>query len=298
MRKKRIQSAQRASHRTLSSLSTKKKDAQAKQKFIGVSLSGGKTDKTSIALIEYYPDQKRIFLAQLIDRVKPEEHVSADKKIHDFLHEHEESCESVIFDCPLTFPKCLRCELECPGFEVCNEPEIKWMRGVDQRRDKKRPKRHFTPYTQRPVELLFQDSLEEKFDIQDALGANLAPLVARAHFISRRLRIPFHETMTKVAVWKLGIYLKINKSVLRKWWSSVGGAEARKIILTQFSEKANVFFYQQDLRTMTENPHAFEALICAYVGLLKHQGRVEPTPNDFPPEEGWVEIPYFGSYSK
>lgn len=298
MRKKRIQSSQRQAHRTLSSLSPRKRDAQAKHKFIGISLSGGKTDKSSIAIIEFYPDQERIFLAGLIDRVKPEETVSADHKIHEYLMQHQEGCETVIFDCPLSFPKCLRCELQCPGFETCNEPEIKWMRAVDKGRDKKRPKRHFTPYTQRPVELLLQDKLEEKLDIQDALGGNLAPLTARAHFISRRLELPTFETMTKVAVWTIGLHLRINKSVLRKWWSSVGGAEARRVILNHLSEKANLFIYQQDLRAMTDNPHAFEALICAYVGLLKYQGRVEPIPSDFPVDEGWVEIPYFGTYSK
>jgi len=298
MSKRRIHSTRSQTNRSLSSLAPKKQETPLQKHFVGLSLSGGKSDKSSLAIFEYYSEQKRLFLAHLEDRIKPEETVSADRKIHDFISERSASIESVVIDAPLSFPKCLRCDLPCPGFETCNEPEIKWMRAIDLQKDKKKPKRHFTPYTQRAVEMFLSKNMDEKFDIQDAMGANLAPLTSRAYFISRRLEVPVHETMTKLSVWKMGLHFKINRSLLKKWWNSVGGEEARKIILTNLAEKANIFFYQQDLKLMTENLHAFEAMICAYVGLLKHQGRVEPSPKDFPPEEGWVEIPYFGAYSK
>lgn len=263
-------------------------------RFVGISLSGGKTDKTSLAVVEYYPDQERIFLAELVDKVRPEEAVSSDEKIRDFVEGRKVDCVSVTFDAPLTLPPLLR-----DPERGESSPAVKWMRTLDAGANrKKRPRRHLTPYTQRAVELFLAVNFEEKFDVQDALGANLAPLTARASYLARQWPVPSYETMTKIAVWKIGGHFKLTKAPLKKWWNSVGGDEARRVILQSLAERARIFFYQQDLKTMVENPHAFEALVCAYVGLLKYQGRVEPAPPGFPAGEGWIEIPYFGSYSK
>lgn len=309
MRKKRIQGAQRGTGRAAGVAATRAsqgaagktsgapsavRPAGAKLRFVGISLSGGKTDKTSIAVIEYYPEQERIFLAELVDKVRPEETVSSDEKIRDFVHERKADCVSVTFDAPLTLPPLLR----DPDHGEASLA-VKWMRALDSGANKKkRPRRHLTPYTQRAVELFLAVNLEEKFDVQDAMGANLAPLTARAQYLSRQWSIPSHETMTKIAVWKIGAHFKLTKAPLKKWWNSVGGDEARRVILQSLAERAKIFFYQQDQKAMVESPHAFEALVCAYVGLLKYQGRVEPTPSGFPAGEGWIEIPYFGSYSK
>lgn len=291
MRKKRIPSSQRQPHRASGVTSTR--PAGDKLKFVGISLSGGKTDKTSLAVIEYYPEQQRIFLAELVDKVRPEEAVSSDQKIRDFIETNEQDCASVVFDAPLTLPPLLR----DPELAE-NSATLKWMRALDAGGKKKRPRRHLTPYTQRAVELFLAVNLEEKFDVQDALGSNLAPLTARARYLASQWKTPSYETMTKIAVWKIGAHFKLTKAPLKKWWNSVGGDEARRVILQSLAERAKIFFYQQDLKAMVESPHAFEALVCAYVGLLKYQGRVEPAPSGFPVGEGWIEIPHFGSYSK
>src|SRR6185312_5418436 len=42
-------------------------------RFIGISLGGGKTDKTALSVIEYYPIQRKIFLSRLFDKIQSED---------------------------------------------------------------------------------------------------------------------------------------------------------------------------------------------------------------------------------
>src|SRR5690349_9817243 len=88
-------------------------------RFIGVSLGGGKTDKTCLSTLEYYPDQKKIFLSRLFDKIRTEGEVSADAQIIRLIRQNPPPVESVTFDVPLQLPKCLICPHKCPGYEEC-----------------------------------------------------------------------------------------------------------------------------------------------------------------------------------
>ena len=141
--------------------------------------------------IEYYPVQKKIFLSRLFDKIKTEGELSADLQIHRMIEQCPPPVESVTFDVPLQLPKCLLCVHDCPGYEACEEPEIQWMwKHYRSQAKHKSPPRLFTPYTERCVEQYLQTELEEPFHLSHAMGSNLAPLTARAHFISRRLKVP------------------------------------------------------------------------------------------------------------
>lgn len=260
-------------------------------RFLGLSLSGGKADKSCLAVVDFYEAEGRVFLNRIFDRVRAEEFISADHKLHELITQFSEHARWILMDVPLTLPKCLQCPHTCGGYETCNEPEIKWMRQIYQRFDKRKPKKMFTPYTQRPLDLYLQMQEDGMFDVQHALGANLAPLTARAQFIKRRLSLPSLEVFPKIAVWRLGLQLKVNKTHLKVYRNSVGGDEARKIFLQALADQTGIFFYNHDFKLMVENFHAFEAFICAYMGLLKHQGKTQGRPKDFPSGEGWVELP-------
>lgn len=265
----------------------------SQHRFLGVSLAGGKTDRTSIAVIEYFPDHKKVFLARLFDRIKNEvPHFSSDSRVHEIISQYQGEAESLAFDVPLSLPKCLRCNLKCPGFDICNEVEIKWLRSTYEKiNKKKRPKRFFTPYTQRCTETYFSLLWPDIFELQHAMGSNLAPLVARALYIKRRLSIECIEVIPKLTVWKLGQDLKVNKSLLKFHRHSVRGEESRKAFLEAISEKGGVFIYQQDLKIMQEHFQAFDAFICAYTAYLKFRGQTLKRPNDFPNQEQWIEVP-------
>lgn len=259
--------------------------------FAGLALGGGKTDKTCLALLEYYPQYHKIFLSQLFPRIKTEEELSADQIVCQLL-DGLGKIETVGFDTPLKLPKCLRCRLKCPGYEDCVEPEIKWMwKFYRERNRKKRPKKLFTPYTERCAELYVSSELEEVFHPPHAMGSNIAPLTARALFLQRRIDAPAIEVYPKLSLWRIGRALGVTKSHLRFHKHSVGGDESREAILEKLVQKDIAFIYEQDARTMIEFAPAFEAFICAMTAVLKFTGQTEPRPKGFPRSESWIEFP-------
>ena len=260
-------------------------------RFVGVSLCGGKTNKSALACIEYFPDQKKIFLSHLESQISNSS-LSGDEKIHKFVSEKPYPSESVAFDVPLNLPKCLRCKLKCPGYETCEVDEVKWLRKhYSEWNKKKRPRRSFTPYTERCAEFFLAHYLEEKFLTSHALGANLAPLTARALFIKRRLKTQTIEVNTSISLWRLGRSLGIQKSYLRQYKHSVEGVSIRKTLLDKLQDKNVAFLYAQDIKTMINNSQAFDAFLCALTGVLNFLGECEKRPKGYPKNEGWVSIP-------
>lgn len=266
----------------------------------GVALGGGKTDKTAVAVIEFYPDQKRVFLRSLRERVAGSvsgkvagrDEATADDVLCEILNQDEKDLSMIAIDVPLQMPKCVRCKLKCPGVKDCREPEIKWLRDAHRRRDKtKRPNKMFTPYTERAVEVYISNELEEPFHPSHALGANAAPLTARADVLKRRLSTPMVEVYPKLTLWRMGMALNIQKSHLRFHRHAVDSDEARLYILKKLIEKEIAFIYQQDLRTMVEQDIAFDAFLCALTAFLKVRGQTEKRPAGFPKDEAWIEFP-------
>ncbi len=261
-------------------------------RFAGVALGGGKTDKTAVAILEYYPAQRRVFLRSLREKISTAGEISADEALISILGAEEKDLSLIAFDAPLQLPKCMRCDLKCPGIERCREPEIKWMREVHKSRDPhKRPNKMFTPYTERAVEIHIANALEEPFHPSHALGANSAPLAARAHFLSRRLEVSLCEVYPKLSLWRMGCALEIPKSYLRFHRHAVDSDEARHFILRTLIERDIAFIYQQDLRLMVENTVCFDAFVCALTGFLSYRGQTEKKPIGFPRDEGWIEFP-------
>ncbi|MEK2687906.1 DUF429 domain-containing protein [Bdellovibrio sp. GT3] len=260
-------------------------------RFIGISLGGGKTDKACVAVIEYFPKHRKVFLSRLVEKIKSDEVHSADFKIHEIIDQYRGEIESIAFDVPFRFPVCLR-ENCCGGIEDCPKPHIKWMWDYTRKlHKKKKPRKLFTPYTQRCVEMYLSSELEEPFIMQHALGANCAPLLARAMYLRRRLKFDCLEVFPKLSLWRIGRSLHVMKSHLLFHKHAIGGDESRRAILHALSTHNIAFVYDQDVKLMIENNHAFEAFICALTGFLSFKGLTEPRPANFPEEEDWVEFP-------
>jgi hypothetical protein len=260
-------------------------------RFAGISLAGGKTDKTAIAVLEYYPDRKRVFLRSLKDKVGSGEEL-ADVQLLNFLNLEEAGLTSIAFDAALQLPKCIRCVVQCPGYQNCKETEIKWMWQMHRKRDRlKRPNKMFTPYTERCAEIYIANELEEPFHPSHALGSNGAPLTARAVYLRRLLSAPVLEAYPKLTLWRIGLSLNIPKSYLRFHRHAVDSDEARHYILKTLIEKEIAFIYQQDLKVMVENSQAFDAFMTALTAFLKHRGQTEKPPADYPKTEAWIDFP-------
>ena len=213
-------------------------------RFIGVALGGGKTDRTCLSVIEYYPDQQKIFLSRLFDKIKTDGDISADWQIHKLITKCPPPVESVSFDVPLALPICTICPIKCPGYELCQEPHILWMwKHYRSMEKKKSPPRLFTPYTERCVEQFINSEMEEPFNLSHAMGSNLAPLTARAQFLTRRLRVKALEVFPKLSLWRMGNALNMPKSNLRfhRHWES--GQSSRQLILNKMMDKSLAFIY-------------------------------------------------------
>jgi predicted nuclease with RNAse H fold len=261
-------------------------------RFIGVSLSGGKQNKACLAVLEYFKNQDKVFLVKLYEKIKTDELQSLDQKIIEIINFYGPEVQSVAFDAPLMQPQCLTCQLECPGIEACQEPQVKWMRGqLSKIKNKKATQKLITPYTQRSVEMYVNTELEVKLDMSDALGANMAPLSARAQFLLKRLSHHVIEVFPRLTVWRLGQTLKIMKSHLLYYRHSVGGEISRQAFLASLSEQAQVFIYKDDMRVMVDNNHGFEAFMNAFTAFLESKGLTEQRPEGFPEKEDWIAFP-------
>lgn len=261
-------------------------------RFVGLSLGGGKADKACMAILEYYPKHHKVFLAKIFERIRTEDNISADLKIHEILEQYDGMIHTLAVDTPWKQPQCLTCKLKCPGYETCTEPQIQWMWEYNKEHTaKKRPKKLFTPYTQRAVELHLSTELEEPFHLSNAMGSNAAPLLARAAFILRRLNVPAIEVYPKLSVWRIGLSLHVLKSHLRSHKHSAVGEDSRRGILKELGEHNIAFVYDQDRRLMIENNHAFEAFMCAMTAFLEHKGQTETRPKGFPKTEDWISFP-------
>lgn len=261
-------------------------------RFIGISLAGGKSDKACVSVLEYYPENNKLFLSRLFEKIKSDEQISGDLKIHELIEQNLATTRYVAFDIPWSLPNCMTCRKKCPGYENCHEPHIEWMwHHHNEKLKKKRPKKLFTPYTQRCIEQYLMTELEESFVLHHAMGSNSAPLLARAAFIQRRVSAECIEVFPKLTLWRLGGALNVMKSHLRSHKAAFGGDEAREQFLKHLNEHDIAFVYNQDMKQMIENSHAFDAFICGFTAYLKYRGLTEKRPKGFPENEDWIEFP-------
>lgn len=262
-------------------------------KFIGIALGGSKTDRTSLAVVEYYPDHKKAFLSHLYEKIKSQDDSTADAFVHQLVTRDHLGAQVVALDAPLVLPKCVRCKLVCPGYENCGEPEIKWFRkNYAELNASKRPQRYFSPYLERCAEFYITHKLEEKFYPNMALGSNQGPMTMRASYLARRWKKQkLIEVQPALSLWRIGRSLGIQKSYLRHHKHSVEGLAIRKAVIEKLSDRNVAFLYEHDMRVMINNAQAFDAFLCAFTALLSSKKQTESRPEDFPKHEGWVEIP-------
>jgi hypothetical protein len=143
---------------------------------------------------------------------------------------------------------------------------------------RKRPARPITPYTQRALDLYLSEYNGEKFEVGHALGSNLASLTVRARFLIKRIPIPSFEIQPRVVSFILGLNFGVAKSKLHALYLSSQGEEARELFIKQMVNRTGIFIYKQDLCYLSENYHAFNSLLCAYMGFLHYQKLVVSLP--------------------
>ena len=149
----------------------------SQKRYLGLDLSGAKNAKTTLAVLEYYPKEKKVFLLDIHQGIGADETASSDEALIETILEHADEHPDLKMgiNVPLTLPPCITCTRKtCPLPESCTVPEVKWMRnfmvkhvGLQPRKKttskrNARLKEYFTPYTQRPIELLLKNEILTK----------------------------------------------------------------------------------------------------------------------------------------
>ncbi len=255
-------------------------------------MGGGKSNKTSYAIVQYYPKQKKIFLTELHDKLQSTKEKTADELLIKSFSKYSSKLKAIAIDAPLSLPKCIRCKLKCPGYTKCKVSEVVWMRKEYLKNNKqKKPKNVLNPYIERSAEVYISKNLEEPFFPSHALGANSAPLAARMNYLSKHISHKKIEFFPKLSLWRIGKSLGLKKSYLRFHKNSADGHEIREIILKRLIEKDIAFIYVDDLKKMIKSPQAFDAFIGALTAVLYGAKQVEAKPKGYPKQSSWIEIP-------
>lgn len=275
------------------------------QRYLGLELSGAKNQKTSLAVLEYYPREKKTFLLDVFDKIAPHSEENSDEALIDLIYEesHGEQVVRMGVNVPLTLPPCITCTPKtCPISKRCGSAASDWMskylKKVSRRKGLIQRVNPFTPYTQRPIELWARYELLESlpkshiFEIDETLGGNRAPLAARMHFLKRQLTdFPLIEAWPKLTIALLSARLGLTPRMVSSYRHLEHGAHFREEILISLAKHFEVFIYERDLRKLAQNLTGFDALICAFTALLCDRGECAKIPKDFPESSGWVYYP-------
>lgn len=271
------------------------------QKYLGLELAGAKNQKTAIAVIEYFPKGNKTFLLDIYDRLP-----SGDQALLELIDELRPSgIARMGVNVPLELPPCMTCtKKSCLLPQGCQVESVKWMRELTARvarstaQDKDIRVHEFTPYTQRPVELWIRYEVlpklpvSHRFEIDEALGGNKAPLTARMHYLKKHLRdIHLSEAWPKLTMAVVAQQLGISKRIVSRYRHLEEGMHAREEIIAALSEESRIFIYDRDVRKLSQSLAAFDAFLCSYTALLYDLKMCAEIPDDYPTEAGWVEYP-------
>lgn len=270
-----------------------RQDSYKKIRFMGLSLGGGKTHRTHLAVIDYFVDNNKVFLSHLSRDLGEEGGKSGDTHLVELIKRNSENLESISVDFPLVPPPCAAESHRCPGVESCKEPEVRWMWSYYHKLEvKKRPHKIFTSYTERAVDQYLSQEMEIPVPNDHALGSNRAPLYMRGQFLKKRLgKIKLQEVQPRLSVWRVGRALKISKTPLLFYKNSVDGEGHRHTIVDKLVDTEWLFIYSQDLKHMVRDGFVFDAVMAAFVGFLKYKGLCEEPPKGFPKKAAWLMFP-------
>tara|TARA_B100001248_G_C27390874_1_gene462283 strand:- start:1183 stop:1998 length:816 start_codon:yes stop_codon:yes gene_type:complete len=256
-------------------------------KYVGISLSGGKSDRTYIARLDEYRGEKLV-LSSLKQAGKGSLKKSSDRILIDEVSKIRH-LKAVGVDAPLQLPTCIRCRLRCPGYEVCKVAAVKTMRKLFETSSKKR-KKVYSPYTERLAEHLINE-LEGADYFSGAMGANHAPLTARALFLQKHFKAKLFEVYPKLAYYRLAKSFGLPKKYLHAKRLSQEGDEARLRFLKHLSDQEGLFMYIQDVQHMVDNPFAFDAFLVSLSLYLNNKKLTEKRPRNLPKSELWPLFP-------
>ena len=283
------------------------------KRFLGLELAGAKNQKTSLAVLEFYPKEQKVFLLDIFDHITYPENQTGDEAVLEAIREEKSKSVVLGVNVALDLPPCITCiRKHCPTPSNCTVPAVKWMREITEEASEKASNgenlsvrvQEFTPYTQRPIELWTRYKVlpelknipasDESFQIDETLGGNRAPLVARMNYLKRHLSdFTLVEVWPKLSMSLIASSIGVSKRAINSYRKLEDGVHAREEILITLTKAQQIFIYERDLNKLSQSLSAFDAFICAYTALLSDRDLCAPTPKGFPHSSGWVQYPQF-----
>lgn len=261
------------------------------KRYLGLDLAGGKNDKTTLAVLEHYPKEGKTFLLDVYEKLGGNEEQSADEVLIETIREVGEGACLLGINVPIDLPPCVTCERKtCPLPKKCTVSSVQWMRNHSSRA--------FTPYTQRPIEVWIRTTMipllspEARFEFDEAMGGNRAPLTVRLSFLKRHLKKhSFIEVWPKLSAALLSTHLDLPTNFINRYRELEDGPFVRASFLDRLTSDEGIFIYDRDAKKLAGNLSAFDSFLIAYTALLSDQNRTEPRPEKFPEDQSWIGFP-------
>jgi len=278
------------------------------KRYLGLELAGSKNSKTTLAVLEFYPKEKKVFLLDLFDQIGPNDEKSGDEVlielINDLTSSYQKNEIKLGVNVPMHFPPCLNCKKKtCSLKKRCMHPTYQWVKDFLKKIEKTdpqiKPVKEYIPYTQRPIELWLRHAVLSQipdrlqFEIDECLGGNKAPLTARMVYLLKYLKkTKTIEILPKLSTCLIAQKLNIPIRFVEKHRKLEDGIEARTLFLDLLCKEKEIFIYEKDLQNLAKNLSSFDAFICAYTALLSDLNECEKPPKGFPKSSGWIEYPH------
>lgn len=277
---------------------------QHRPRFAGIHLSGPNAGKTAVVVLSGEVLKTPLKVEKVYEKIGVFGTLFSDDRIFEILERTGPFLE-VFVDSPLTMPPCVRCERPvCPGIVSCDDLAVAYMFSVSQklRRKAARKARPINPQSQRLWDVLQIIEQPEQGRLEPSFSANLAPLVARARTLQRRLNalsrpIVLKETSVSAALARMGRLLSMKESVKADYRNFERGHATREMIVNRMISSGflkpmpangdDLLAYA----AIIESVEVFNAFVCAWIAALHQVGLTQSRPDDFVPNEGWVYLP-------
>jgi len=259
---------------------------------LGLELSGPRTQRTTVAVLDHYRQSQRIVLSDLetpeVGSDDPDESIV---NIFRTLTDGQKHYTGCAVHAPLSLPPALEINKKIlSSAQVTKLAEVKWMHEMWKKiKDRPGP---FVPYLHRPAEIWLRYKAVERFGDVMSFSTTGAALSARMQYLQHQLAGPLNETFPRAAVKRLSESLGIRNFVHKKYTDLEHGITAREEFLIQLSMKMpQLFLYDKDVEKMILGVNFFNAFICAFVQHLVTRGEFEAPPKGYPKNATWIYIP-------
>ena len=267
-----------------------------KSRFIGLLLCGSKNPYTSMAVVDFYEGESRLFLVESLEGVKHKNIHTRDKDSDEELIEKIKNLDdgsdlTIITSAPLTYPACFNCKNEnCDGISVCNNIEVKYiLKTYDQLKKQKKNLRKFTPYTQRAVEVWLRTEFADIEAPHEALGGSMSAITARIQYIKKRLnKYTFLESYSKASLWSFLKILDLPEFYLKDYKDIIDGKRYRERFLEKLEKENHIFIYNADYEKLVKNYILFDAFILALTGYWDKIGKSRKLPPEISQEKSFI----------